>query len=171
MEEDPQCFQTAAHGKQTSTDTTETITELHRIMESTIWSEDNTSDENEAIAIENDAETSKQPSSPRSFSPLEHETAETVCSSDIPLEDDWFCDNRKACFHIQKYVCRSFIKHLIDIFKKHSKFLHYEVNTHCKMRCHIGEKYHRNKCVCRNGKCFWRKVVCQIFIFFYCVTF
>ena len=73
-------------------------------MESTIESEDNISDENVAIAIEIDAETSNQPSSSRSFSPLVHKTAETVCPSDIPLEDDWFCDNRKACFHIQKHV-------------------------------------------------------------------
>lgn len=84
MEEDPQCWRTVPNDKQTLTDKTETTTDLHPIMESTIESE--------------------QPSSPRSFSPLVHETAESVCPSDIPLEDDWFCDNRKACFHIQKYV-------------------------------------------------------------------
>ena len=100
MEEDPQCWRTVPNDKQTSTDKTKTTTDLHSIMESTIESEDNISDENEDITIEIDAETSNQPSSPRSFSPLVHKTAETVCPSDIPLEDDWFCDNRKACFHI-----------------------------------------------------------------------
>ena len=104
MEEDPQCWRTTPHEKQTSTDKIETNTELHPIMESTIESEDNISDENVAIAIEIDAETSNQPSSSRSFSPLVHKTAETVCPSDIPLEDDWFCDNRKACFLIKKHV-------------------------------------------------------------------
>ena len=28
--------------------------------------------------------------------------SEDVCSSDLPTEDDWFCDNTKACFHKHK---------------------------------------------------------------------
>ena len=92
MEEDPQCWRTVPHDKQ-STDKTETTTDLHPIMESTIESE--------------------QPSSPRSFSPLVHETAETVCPSDIPLDDDWFCDNRKACFHIKAFQIKKYVSEVL----------------------------------------------------------
>ena len=92
MEEDPQCWRTVPHDKQ-STDKTETTTDLHPIMESTIESE--------------------QPSSLRSFSPLVHETAETVCPSDIPLDDDWFCDNRKACFHIKAFHIKKYVSEVL----------------------------------------------------------
>ena len=76
MEEDPQCWRTAARDKETSTDTIET--DIEPVIES-----DDIEIENEENEIESVEKTSEQSA---------RFAADTVCPSDIPLDDDWFCD-------------------------------------------------------------------------------
>ena len=74
MEEDPQCWRTAARDKETSTDTIETD------IEPVIESDDIEIENEENEIVEKTAEQSAR------FA------ADTVCPSDIPLDDAWFCD-------------------------------------------------------------------------------
>ena len=97
MEEDPQCWRTEPRDKQTSTVTKETDITTSSVTQ-TIIGLDDIEYENEEI--DREEKEPEHPSSSRSFTPLVNQAADNqlVCSSTIPLEDDWFCDNLKARF-------------------------------------------------------------------------
>ena len=99
MKEDPQCWRTEPRDKQTSTVTKDTDITTASVTQ-TIIGLDDIEYENEVIDTEREEQEPEYPSSARSFILLVHQTAEKqlVCSSTIPLEDDWFCDNLKARF-------------------------------------------------------------------------
>ena len=82
MEEDPQCWRSAPRDKQTSTDTIASDTAIPSVTQSVIESDD-IGIENEENEIESVEKTSEQSA---------RFAADTVCPSDIPLDDDWFCD-------------------------------------------------------------------------------
>ena len=101
MEEDHQCWHTEPRDKQTSTVTKETDMTTSSVTQTIIELDDI---ENEVIETEREEKEPEHPSSSRSFNPLVNEAADNqlVCSSTLPLEDDWFCDNLKA--RLQKSV-------------------------------------------------------------------
>ena len=94
MEEDPQCWRTAPRVMPSSTDTIETTTKTDPVTESSLASNHQIF----YIESETDEKTSEQSSSSRSFIQSAHEIAQIVCPSDIPLDNDWFCDNHQARF-------------------------------------------------------------------------
>ena len=98
MEEDPQCWRTAPRVMPSSTDTIETTIKTVPVTESSLTSNQKIF----YIESETDEKTSEQSSSSRSrsgsFIQSAHETAQIVCQSDIPLDDNWFCDNHQARF-------------------------------------------------------------------------